>query len=82
MNILKSLLINVGMGDGNEVSSMRVMCVLLLLAAILPHLYLTYKTGVPQAWSEQDLLLVATALGGKLVQKHQEVNKKEEPKEQ
>lgn len=66
--LLKSLL---GDGAGN-VSSMRVLILLVAVALIGSKFYNAYLTKSPIVWDSSDWQILATLIGGKLVQNTQE----------
>lgn len=79
-NLLTTLAAGIGLGDGaGNISSMRVINLLVVLSVLVPHVVLTLKSGVITPWSEQDLMLLGIALGAKLVQNHQETKTDKQP---
>jgi hypothetical protein len=60
-----------GDGEGNY-SMMRVVMFLVVLALIVAKFYNAHITGAPVEFSTQDLAILGTVIGGKLVQNKQE----------
>lgn len=58
-------------GEGNT-SSMRVITFIIVLAIIVPKVWLAIKTGTSPVWSSDDMYMLGIILGGKLVQNAQE----------
>lgn len=70
---LTNLLHAFGLGDGQgNISSMRIVFMLLVLAVIVPKVVLAIKSGVPPTWVEGDFAVLAIAFGGKTIQNVQE----------
>jgi len=60
-------------GDGNgNVSAMRVILIIVVLAVVASKFYNAYLTKVPIAWTTEDWELLTTVVGGKLIQNSQE----------
>ena len=72
MNI-KSILTQLGLDDGSgNISSMRIVVALVVLAILIPKVIFACKTGTEITFSQQDLYAIGTVLGAKLAQNFQE----------
>lgn len=58
--------------DTGQLSSMRVVLLLVALAVIVPHVILAVQTKTVPQWSGTDLELLGLSLGAKLLQNGQE----------
>jgi hypothetical protein len=68
-NILSTL----GLSDGQgNISSMRLVLFLIVLAILAPDVYIAFKTATPLNVPSQQLEVLATVLSAKLMQNHQE----------
>jgi hypothetical protein len=69
-DILQNLL---GVGDGaGNTSFMRVGCLLVLMAVLIPKVVGAVKSGVPFEFTSGDLEVLGLVFGAKLVQNYQE----------
>lgn len=58
----------IGLGDGSgNTSSSRVVLYLIVLAILVPKVVLAIQTKTPPTWTQDDILLIGAAFGGKLV---------------
>lgn len=78
--MIQKLIQSIGLGDGEgNTSSMRVIVLLIALAVIVPKVVIAIQTKTPPVWNTDDLMILSAALGGKLVQNHQEKETKSNP---
>lgn len=74
---LTTLLGHIGLGDGEgNTSLMRVVVLLMILAVLVPAVYIAVYTRSPLTLTNQDLELIGLALGAKCVQNAQEAQQK------
>lgn len=73
MNALSQLVQSIGLGDGTgQVSSMRIMVMLVLLTVLVPKVVIAIQTSTTPEWSESDMAILGIAFGAKLWQNNQE----------
>jgi Tfp pilus assembly major pilin PilA len=68
---MKSILSMLSDGQGNT-SMMRVIGVIIVLAIMIPKVYLAISLKQPVSFDTNDIMMIGAVIGGKLVQNTQE----------